>query len=94
MRTIDLAVVIVIVLAIMLLPVNSLALPVFCVLKFCPFLPRYLTVGLGLVFHRLQVILSFFKAPGFLRRERAGLHALIDTLLLIGLALVEFRGGR
>ena len=90
---IDLAVVIVIVLAIMLLPEDSLTLPVFCVLKLGTLLLRHLAVGLGLVFHRLQVILPFFKAPGFLRRERARLSTLIDALLLIDLALVEFRCG-
>ena len=63
--TIDLAVVIVIVLAIMLLTTDSLALPVICVLKLCTLLLCHLAFGLGLVFHRLQAILSFFRGARF-----------------------------
>jgi hypothetical protein len=78
-----------VVLPVVLLRVNPPALHVFSVLQTRAFPRRDHTVGLGSVFLRLQPVLSAFEARGFPGGERAGLHALLYALFLVGLALIE-----
>jgi hypothetical protein len=83
-----------VVLAVVLLAVDALALHVLGMLDAGLFLGRHLAVGGGLVLHVLHPLLALLHAGGLLLGQRAGLHALVDALLLVGLALVDARGGR
>ena len=80
-----------IVLTVMFLPINALAFDVLGMLKVGAFLLRHHAVRLGLVFNTLQMILPALETCRLLLRQRPGLNALLDTLFLIGLALVENR---
>ena len=88
-RSVDLAVVVVVVLAVMFLRVDAPALHVFGVLQARAFPGRHHAVGLGPVFLRLQTLLPAFEARCFARRERARLDTLLDALFLVDLALVD-----
>src|SRR5438105_1856432 len=50
-----------------------------------------LAVGRGLLLHGLHFLLALLELGGFLRGELARLHALLDAVLLVGLALVDDR---
>lgn len=89
MRTICFAIVIEIMLAIVFLVRNVTALHVLGVLQPRAFMRCDFAVGLGLVLHGLHMRLTFFETCRFLRGEGAGLHALVDTLLLILLPLID-----
>ena len=80
-----------IVLTVMFLPINALAFNVLGMLQVGAFLLRHHTIRLGLVFNTLQTILPALETCRLLLRQRPGLNALLDTLFLIGLALVENR---
>ena len=90
-RTILFAVMIGIVLTVMFLPIYALAFNVLGMLQTGAFLLRHHAIRLGLVFNTLQAILSALETRRLLLRQRPRLNALLDTLLLIGLALVENR---
>lgn len=80
-----------VVLPIMLFLGNMTTLNILGLLNMRPLLGSYLAIGLGLIFHLLHALLTLFKARRFIRRQPSGLHALIDSLLLLDLALVDTR---
>jgi hypothetical protein len=88
---IDNAVVIEVVLAIMLLRVNMTALHVFGMAQAGTLTARHLAIRLGPRFHVFDMLLATLETIGFTLGQAARGNALIDTLFLIGLALVDAR---
>jgi hypothetical protein len=65
-RTIDLAVMVVIMLTVMFLVRYLLTLPIFSALHLRALLPRHHAIGFGAIFPGLQTTLPALKASGFL----------------------------
>lgn len=92
-RAVGLAIVVEIMLAVVLLAIDALTFDVGGMLETRSFLGRHLAVGLGLVFHRLEMLLAFFEASRFPGGQRSGTDTLFDAFFLIELALIKARGG-
>src|SRR5574343_135639 len=88
---IDAAVVVVVVLAVMLLAMDAGALRVLRLMQAGALAAGHDTVGLGAVFHVIDMLLAAFQAIGFALGQAAGGNALVDALLLVGLALIDAR---
>lgn len=82
---------VIVMLTVMLLMRNLLTLPIFSALQLRALLPGHHAISFGAILPGLQTPLPALKASGFLRRQRAGLHPLLNTLFLIGLALIKHR---
>ena len=85
-----------IVLAIMLFAVDLARLHVLRVFDAARFTAADLAVGARLLFHFFHPCLATLESGRFARRQGAGFFALLDTFLLIGLALFDpcLRRGR
>ncbi|MGZ5090616.1 MAG: hypothetical protein ACXWCY_03030 [Burkholderiales bacterium] len=81
-------------LPIVFLAIYLFALLILRVLNAAPLFRCHFSVGHRRGFHALHALLAFFKTGGFLWCQRAGFDALIDTLLLIRLALIDPGRGR
>jgi hypothetical protein len=90
-RTVNAAVVVVVVLTVVLLAVNAGALPVLRLMQVGALATCHNAVGLGAVFHIVDTLLATVEAVGFALGQAAGSDTLIDALLLIGLTLVDAR---
>jgi hypothetical protein len=90
-RTINAAVVVVVVLAVMLLCVDAAALDFLRLMQAGALAAGHDAVGLGAVFHVIDMLLTAIQTVGFALGQAAGSDALIYTLLLIGLALINTR---
>jgi len=91
MRAVDPTIVIVIVLTIMFLRGDAAALDVLCLVQAGALATRHHAIRLGAVFHVVDALLSAFEAIRLALRQATRGHPLIDTLLLIGLALIDAR---
>jgi len=80
-----------IMLAIMLLGIDTITLRVLRDMQTGPLALGDDTIGLGTIFHVVHAQLTVFQTIGFALGQAAGSHTLIDTLFLVGLALVDTR---
>jgi hypothetical protein len=90
-RTIDPAVVVVIVLAVVLLRVNAAALDFLRLMQADTLAPGHHAIGLGAVFHIVDMLLAAIQTVGFALGQAAGSDSLIDASFLIGLTLINAR---
>src|SRR5688572_9464112 len=79
-------------LLVVLLAVDPGALAVLRLLDARALLGGHLAVGRGLVFHALHALLALLEAALLVLVQRARRHALVDALVLHGLALVDALG--
>ena len=84
-------VVIEIVLTIMLLVVNMPTLHILRMMQLTPFLLADHTIRFGLRFHVLHALLAVFQAHCLFLSQTAGCCTLLNSCLLIGLALIDTR---
>lgn len=80
-----------IVLAIMLLPIDALTLHFLRMVHARFFLPGHRAVGLGALFDIFHMGLALLQACRFALGQRAGLRALVDALLLVLPPLIDVR---
>ena len=90
---IDDTIVVVVVLAVVLLRVDSPALGILGMMQSGPLLLGDHAVRPGTVFHAGDTHLIPFQTPGFALCQAAGACALLDAGLLIGFALIDMRRG-
>lgn len=90
-RTVNAAVMVEIMLAIMLLGIDTITLRVLRHMQTGPLALGDDTIGLGTIFHVVHALLTVFQTIGFALGQAAGSHTLVDALLLVGLALVDTR---
>ncbi len=90
-RTINAAVVVEIVLAVVLLGIDAAALDFLRLMQAGALTAGHDAVGLGAVFHVINMLLAAIQTVGFALGQAAGSDTLIDALLLIGLALIDTR---
>jgi hypothetical protein len=90
-RAINPAVVVVIVLAVVLLAIDTVALHILGLMDAGALLTGHDTVGLGPVLHVVDALLATFQTIGFALGQAAGSDTLIDATLLIGLTLIDTR---
>jgi hypothetical protein len=88
---VDAAVMVVIMLAVVFLRVNPAALHFLCLMQAGALTARHDAVRFGAVFHVIDMLLTTVEAIGFALGQAARGDALIDTLLLVGLALIDAR---
>ena len=91
-RAIHATVMIEIVLTIMLLLVDTAAFDILRFVQAGALATGHHTIGLGASFHVLDMLLATLHAVRFALRQSAGGHPLLDTLLLVGLTLIDARG--
>jgi len=80
-----------IVLTVMLLLIDTAAFDILRFVQTRALTTGHHTIGLGAVFHVLDMLLATLHAIRFALGKRPRGHALIDALLLIGLALIDAR---
>jgi hypothetical protein len=90
-RTINPAVVVVIVLTVVLLRVDPAALDFLRLMQAGALTARHDAIRLGAVFHVVDMLLTAIQTVGFALGQAAGSDTLIDALLLVGLALIDTR---
>jgi hypothetical protein len=83
--------VVVVVLTVVFLGVDAAALHILRLMQAGALATRNDTVGLGAVLHVIDMLLAAVETIGFTLGQAAGSDALIDTLLLVGLALIDTR---
>jgi hypothetical protein len=90
-QTINPAVVVVVVLAVVFLRGDAAALDFLRLTQAGALAARHNAIGLGTVFHIIDMLLAAFDAVGFAFSQLTGSDTLIDALLLIGLTLIDTR---
>jgi len=76
-------------LTVVLLRMDALALPILGTMQLGALTTGHHTIRLGLVFHGVDAPLAALQTIGFALGQAAGGDTLIDTLFLLGLALVN-----
>jgi hypothetical protein len=90
---IDDTIMVVVVLAVVLLRVDSPALDILGMMQSGPLLLGDHAVRPGTVFHVGDMHLIPFQTPGFALCQATGAYALLDAGLVIGFALIDMRRG-
>jgi hypothetical protein len=78
-------------LTIMLLGVDALALYILRLMQAGALAARHDAIGLGAIFHVVDMLLAALEAIGFALCQSARGNALINALFLIGLTLIDTR---